>query len=302
MSTQTLARPESPRVESNGKRASKRDGGFASKFTVNGLLILGSAYMVVPVLWLVFASTKNTADLYGTSAFSFGDFSLVDNIVNVAKQDGGVFFRWMANSVIYAGFGAVVGGLIAVMAGYAFDKFQFRWKDSLFGVVLVGVLIPNTATVLPMYMLASQVGLTNTMWAILIPVMCNPFGVYLARVYSAGYIPNETLEAARVDGAGPVRTFFSIGLPMIMPGFVTIGLFQFVGVWNNFMLPLVMLQNQQLMPVSVGISIWQGYAVPLPDFVPMVITGSMLSIVPLLAAFIMLQRFWKSGMTAGSVK
>ncbi|WP_104087711.1 carbohydrate ABC transporter permease [Arthrobacter sp. GMC3] len=302
MSTQTLTRPESPRIESNGKRASKRDGGFASKFTVNGLLILGSAYMVVPVLWLVFASTKNTADLYGTSAFSFGDFSLVDNIVNVAKQDGGVFFRWMANSVIYAGFGAVVGGLIAVMAGYAFDKFQFRWKDSLFGVVLVGVLIPNTATVLPMYMLASQVGLTNTMWAILIPVMCNPFGVYLARVYSAGYIPNETLEAARVDGAGPVRTFFSIGLPMIMPGFVTIGLFQFVGVWNNFMLPLVMLQNQQLMPVSVGISIWQGYAVPLPDFVPMVITGSMLSIVPLLAAFIMLQRFWKSGMTAGSVK
>lgn len=304
MSTQTLNRPERTRRQAapQQQKWSRREGGFASKFTVNGLLVLGCAYMVIPVLWLVFASTKDTADLYGTSAFSFGKFALFENIGNVAAQDGGVFFRWMANSIIYAGAGAVLGGLIAVMAGYAFDKFNFRWKESFFGIVLVGVLVPNTATVLPMYLLASQVGLTNTMWAVLIPVLCNPFGVYLARVYASGYIPMETLEAARVDGAGPIRSFFSIGLPMMMPGFVTIGLFQFVGVWNNFMLPLVMLQNQQLLPVSVGISIWQGHSVAFPDFAPLVITGSFLSIIPLLIAFIMLQRFWKSGLTAGSVK
>lgn len=304
MSTETILRPKESRrqQEPSPQKGSKRDGGFASKFTVNGLLVLGCAYMVIPVVWLLFASTKNTADLYGTSAFAFGDFALFDNIANVARQDGGVFFRWMANSIIYAGFGAVFGGLIAVMAGYAFDKFNFRWKESFFGVVLIGVLVPNTATVLPMYLLASEVGLTNTMWAVLIPVLCNPFGVYLARVYSAGYIPAETLEAARVDGAGPIRSFFSIGLPMMVPGFVTIGLFQFVGVWNNFMLPLVMLQNQQLLPVSVGISIWQGHTVQLPDYAPLVITGSFLSIIPLLIAFTMLQRFWKSGLTAGSVK
>lgn len=304
MSTQILNRPEKTRSRPTPtkQKGSKREGGFASKFAVNGLLALGCAYMVVPVLWLFFASTKDTADLYGTDAFSFGKFSLFTNIRDVAEQDGGVFFRWMLNSVTYAGFGAVVGGLIAVMAGYAFDKFNFRWKESFFGVVLVGVLVPNTATVLPMYLLASQVGLTNTMWAVLIPVLCNPFGVYLARVYSAGYIPMETLEAARVDGAGPIRSFFSIGLPMMMPGFVTIGLFQFVGVWNNFMLPLVMLQSQNLLPVSVGISLWQGHSVAMPDYAPLVITGSFLSIIPLLIAFIMLQRFWKSGLTAGSVK
>ncbi len=305
MSTQTLNRPEKTRnqdVVHAKQKGSKREGSFASKFTVNGLLILGCLYMVVPVLWLLFASTKNTADLYGTDAFSFGAFSLFENIENVLAQDGGVFTRWMINSVTYAGFGAVVGGLIAVMAGYAFDKFNFRWKESFFGVVLVGVLVPNTATVLPMYLLASQVGLTNTMWAVLIPVLCNPFGVYLARVYSNGYIPMETLEAARVDGAGPIRSFFAIGLPMMMPGFVTIALFQFVGVWNNFMLPLVMLQSQNLLPVSVGISLWQGHSVAMPDYAPLVITGSFLSIIPLLVAFIMLQRFWKSGLTAGSVK
>ncbi|WP_026547884.1 carbohydrate ABC transporter permease [Paenarthrobacter nicotinovorans] len=311
MSTPTLSRPGNTTASKQALRrhgsrsnggSSHRSGGFASKLTVNGLLIIGSAYMVVPVLWLVFASTKNAADLYGTSAYALGNFSLFENIANVANQDGGLFFRWLGNSVMYAGVGAVFGSLISVMAGYAFDKFQFRWKDSLFGFVLVGVLIPNTATVLPMYLLASLVGMTNTIWAILIPVLCNPFGVYLARVYSASYVPAETLEAARMDGAGPVRSFFSLGLPMMMPGYITIALFQFVGVWNNFMLPLVMLQDQQLLPVSVGISIWQGYSVPQPEFTPMVITGSLLSILPLLAAFIMLQRFWKSGLTAGSVK
>ena len=304
MSTPTLTRhPTSARQSiPRDRNRQPRTGGFASKLTVNGLLILGSAYMVVPVLWLVFASTKNAADLYGTSAYAFGNFALFENIAAVAQQDNGLFFKWLANSVLYAGVGAVLGGLISVMAGYAFDKFQFRGKDTLFGTVLVGVLIPNTATVLPMYLLASVLGITNTVWAILIPVLCNPFGVYLARVYSESYVPGETLEAARVDGAGPIRSFFSLGLPMMMPGYITIALFQFVGVWNNFMLPLVMLQDQQLLPVSVGLSIWQGYSVPQPEFTPLVITGSLLSVLPLLVAFILLQRFWKSGLTAGSVK
>lgn len=302
MRATTFPRPRTALAPSPLKRRRAARVGFASTFTVNALLILGSAYMVLPVLWLFFASTKSTADLYGTAAYAFGHPAFFDNVVAVLSQDGGVFLRWMANSMFYAAFGAVFGGLISVMAGYAFDKFQFRGKDSFFGIVLVGVLIPNTATVLPMYLLASVFGITNTIWAVLIPVLCNPFGVYLARVYSAAYVPAETLEAARVDGAGAIRSFFSLGLPMMLPGYVTIALFQFVGVWNNFMLPLVMLQDQQLLPVSVGISIWQGYAVPQPEFTPLVITGSLLSIVPLLLAFIMLQRFWKSGLTAGGVK
>lgn len=230
MSTSTLSRPGvSAPAAPRKRRRSARSGGFASSFTVNALLVLGCAYMVLPVVWLLFASTKNTADLYGTAAYVFGQPAFFDNVAAVLNQDGGVFLRWMANSMFYAAFGAVFGGLISVMAGYAFDKFQFRGRNSFFGIVLVGVLIPNTATVLPMYLLASVFGITNTVWAILIPVLCNPFGVYLARVYSAAYVPAETLEAARVDGAGPVRSFFSLGLPMMMPGYVTIALFQFVG-------------------------------------------------------------------------
>ncbi|WP_427015930.1 carbohydrate ABC transporter permease [Pseudarthrobacter sp. P1] len=274
----------------------------ASSFSVNGLLIVGCAYMVLPLLWLVFASTKNLQDLYATSALSFGDFSLGENIRQVFAEGGGVFGLWMLNSVLYAGFGAVFGALVSVAAGYAFDKFSFPGKEKWYSFVLLGVLVPNTATVLPLYLLASNIGMTNTVWSVLIPALTNPFGVYLARVYSQAYVPGETLEAARVDGAGPIRSFVSLGLPMIMPGFVTIALFQFVGIWNNFMLPLVMLSNEKLFPVSLGIFSWSSQAYAFPHFYPMVITGSMLSILPLLAAFILLQRFWKSGLTAGSVK
>ncbi|MFK4835615.1 carbohydrate ABC transporter permease [Microbacterium sp. ZW T2_14] len=268
---------------------------------VNGLLLVGCAYMILPLLWLVFAATKDATGLYSGDVFVFGSAFLA-NMEQLFTQDGGIFVRWLLNSILYAGIGAVVGGFIALMAGYAFDKFEFRGKSTWYGAVLVGVLIPNTATVIPLYLLAASIGLTNTIWAVVIPTLCNPFSVYLARVFSAGYIPDETLEAARVDGAGTVRTFLRIGLPMLTPGFVTIALFQFVGIWNNFMLPLIMLQNRDLFPSSVGIALWQSQVQQNPEFSTLVIAGSFISILPLVIAFVMLQRFWRSGLSAGSVK
>lgn len=223
-------------------------------------------------------------------------------MTELIAEGRGIFLRWLANSFLYAVVGAVAGGFISIMAGYAFDKFDFRGKRALYGAVLIGVLIPNTATVIPLYLLAASAGITNTIWGVIIPALCNPFSVYLARIFSAGYLPGEVLEAARVDGAGPIRSFLSVALPMIMPGFITIALFQFVSVWNNFMLPLIMLQNRELFPSSVGIFLWQSQVQQNPDFATLVIAGSLLSVVPLLIAFIGLQRFWRAGLSAGSVK
>ncbi|MCI1018635.1 carbohydrate ABC transporter permease [Microbacterium sp. C5A9] len=285
-------------IRSHRPRATSRT---AAKVGVNGLLVLGSAYMVLPLLWLVFAATKDAGDLYSGNAFAFGT-DLVANLQRLLAQDDGIFLRWLANSILYAGIGAVVGGFVSLMAGYAFDKFEFRGKRGLYASVLVGVLIPNTATVIPLYLLAASIGLTNTIWAVLIPTLCNPFSVYLARVFSSGYLPAETLEAARVDGAGPIRSFLQVGLPMLVPGFVTIALFQFVGIWNNFMLPLIMLQDRDLFPSSVGIALWQSQVQQNPEFSTLVIAGSFVSVIPLIVAFVMLQRFWRSGLSAGSVK
>lgn len=286
--------PTDTRPRHSGRRT-------AAKVGVNGLLVLGSAYMVLPLLWLVFAATKDAGELYSGNAFAFGS-DLVVNLQRLLAQDDGIFVRWLGNSILYAGIGAVVGGFVSLMAGYAFDKFEFRGKRGLYASVLVGVLIPNTATVIPLYLLAASIGLTNTIWAVLIPTLCNPFSVYLARVFSSGYLPAETLEAARVDGAGPIRSFLQVGMPMLVPGFVTIALFQFVAIWNNFMLPLIMLQNRDLFPSSVGIALWQSQVQQNPEFSTLVIAGSFVSVLPLIIAFVMLQRFWRSGLSAGSVK
>lgn len=304
--TAVLDRPAAPAASTPplGPRAPRRRNRrhrLLGAIGVNGLFVVGSAYMVLPLLWLVFAATKDARTLYSGDLFSFGD-AFVQNMQTLLAQDDGIFLRWLGNSILYAGVGAVVGGFVSLMAGYAFDKFEFRSKKALYAAVLVGVLVPNTATVIPLYLLAAAAGMTNTYWAVLIPTLCNPFSVYLARVFSAGYVPNETLEAARVDGAGTVRSFLGVALPMLVPGFVTIALFQFVGIWNNFMLPLIMLQNRDLFPSSVGVALWQSQVQQNPEFSTLVIAGSFISVLPLVLAFVMLQRFWRSGLSAGSVK
>ncbi|MFD5729166.1 carbohydrate ABC transporter permease [Streptomyces sp. NBC_00523] len=279
-----------------------RKNPWLSKAAVNGALLLAVLYMLFPLVWLVTAATKDTGSLLAGDTFSFKGFDLSKNLSDIATYGDGVYFRWYGNSLLYAGVGAAVCSLICVAAGYAFDKYEFRGKEKLFGLVLLGVLVPTTALALPMYLLASKLGLVNTYWSVLIPVLVNPFGVYLARVFSAGYIPGEALEAARIDGAGELRTFFSIGLPMMMPGFVTVFLFQFTAIWNNFFLPLVMLSDRKLFPLSLGLYSWNTNTHSEPGFYPLVVTGSLLAVIPLIVAFVSLQRHWKAGLTAGSVK
>ncbi|MER5359459.1 carbohydrate ABC transporter permease [Streptomyces sp. NPDC002785] len=277
-------------------------GRWMSKTAVNGFLLLAVVYMLFPLVWLVTAATKDTGDLLAGNAFSFEGFNLGENLSDLASYGDGIYFRWYLNSLFYAGGGAIVCSLICVAAGYAFDKYEFRGKEKLFGLVLMGVLVPTTALALPMYLLASKTGLVNTYWSVLIPVLVNPFGVYLARVFSTGYIPNEALEAARIDGAGELRVFWSIGLRMVMPGFVTVFLFQFTAIWNNFFLPLVMLSDRKLFPLSLGLYSWNTNTHGEPSFYPLVVTGSLLAVIPLIVAFVSLQRHWKAGLTAGSVK
>ncbi|AJE81352.1 ABC transporter, permease [Streptomyces albus] len=273
-----------------------------SKTAVNGALVLATVYTLFPLLWLLTAAAKNTGDLLGGRTLTPARWNLGDNLGRLAETGDGVYFRWYLNSLLYAGFGALLCALVCVAAGYAFHVYDFPGKEKLFGLVLLGVLVPTTALALPMYLLASELDVVNTYWAVLVPSLVNPFGVYLARVFCAGYVPGEVLEAARMDGASELRTFWSIGLRMVMPGFVTVFLFQFTAIWNNFFLPLVMLSDTKLFPVSLGLYSWNTQTRSFPEYYPLVVTGSLLAVVPLVVAFLALQRFWKAGLTAGSVK
>ncbi|MFD4551301.1 carbohydrate ABC transporter permease [Streptomyces sp. NPDC058466] len=273
-----------------------------SKGVVNGLLIVAAFYTLMPVTWLLFAATKNDRDLFGTSGFSLGDFNLFANLQRVFTFNDGIYLRWFGNSVLYSVVGSAASTFLCVATGYAFDKYDFKGKEKLFGTVLGGVLVPTTVIQLPMYLLATKVGIVNTYWALLLPALVNPFGVYLARVFSEGYVPNEVLEAARVDGAGELRTFARIALPMLAPGFMTIFLFSFTASWNNFFGALVMLNDEKLYPVNLGLFMWNSVTQQQPEYYSLVITGSLVAVVPLIVAFVCLQRFWRSGLTAGAVK
>ncbi len=136
----------------------------------------------------------------------------------------------------------------------------------------------------------------------ILPSIVNPFGVFLARVFATASVPDEILESARLDGAGEFRIFFQVSLRLLGPGLVTIFLFQFIGIWNNFFLPMVMLQSQKLYPITMGLFNWNAAVAQQPALQQSVIVGSFVSIVPLMALFLLLQRFWRTGLTAGAVK
>ncbi|MCY0926706.1 carbohydrate ABC transporter permease [Streptomyces sp. H27-H1] len=280
----------------------RRSGTAASKVAVNAVLLVAVLYTLMPLTWLLIAATKNHADLFGTPGFGFGEFHLFDNLRAVFTYDDGIFVRWLLNSLLYSVLGSLASSLISVAAGYCFDKYEFRGKGPLFGLILAGTLVPGVVITLPQYLLASEAGLVNTYWAILLPALVNPFGVYLARVFSEGYVPGEVLEAARIDGASEMRVFRSVALPMLMPGFMTLFLFSFTASWNNFFGPLVMLNDHHLYPAVLGIYNWNQLVVQNPELYSLAITGSLVAVVPLALAFIGLQRFWRSGLSAGAVK
>ncbi|MGW0761831.1 carbohydrate ABC transporter permease [Streptomyces sp. NPDC002814] len=275
---------------------------LTSRAVANVVVLVAALYTLLPGLWLLLASTKNSDALFSSDILSLGDFSLGRNLTDLFSMEGGVYGRWYLNSLLYAVVGALVGSLISVAAGYAFDKYDFPHKEKLFGLVLTGVMVPPTVLALPLYLVASNIGLVNTFWAVFIPVLFNPFGVYLARLLSGGYVPTEVLEASRVDGAGELQTYFRVSLRMLGPGFVTVFLFQLTAIWNNFFLPMVMLSDQNLYPLSLGLYTWNSSATVSPEYYPLVVIGSLLAVVPLIVAFVTLQRYWKSGLTAGSVK
>ncbi|MCW3844661.1 carbohydrate ABC transporter permease [Micromonospora yasonensis] len=266
------------------------------------LLLAVAGYFLLPVWWLVVSATKSTGDLFGTNGFWFGsNLHVADNLTKLFQHSDGAFTRWILNSMLYSGGGALAATLIATMAGYALAKYPFRGREGVFAVIIGAVLIPPPLLALPLYLLASSTGVVNTYWSVLIPSVVTPFGVYLARVYAAASVPDELIDAARVDGAGEIRIFFTVALRLMSPALVTICLFQFVGIWNNFFLPLMMLADDKLWPLTLGLYFWNSQLRDQPWY-DIVITGSLISVVPLVVAFLALQRYWRSGLSAGSVK
>jgi multiple sugar transport system permease protein len=272
---------------------------------LTGLMLLYLVYTLVPLVWLLLSSTKTQADLFSSPGLWFGDhFALFSNIKETLTYRDGIFLRWLGNTLLYVVVGAGGATLLATAAGYGLAKYRFPGRRAVFAVLLGAVAVPGTALAVPTFLMFSNLGLTNTVWAIIIPSLISPFGLYLMWVFATDAIPQELLEAARIDGAGEVRIFFTVSLRLLAPGVVTVLLFAVVSTWNNYFLPLIMLSKPSLYPLTVGLTQWSGQAtgVDAQPIYNLVITGSLLTIVPLVIVFVLLQRFWQSGLTAGGVK
>jgi multiple sugar transport system permease protein len=268
-------------------------------------ILICVGYFLLPLFWLVIASTKSNADLFSSFGLWFANFNLFENIKNVLTFQDGVFIYWMINSAIYAVVSAVGASFLSTAAGYGFAKYDFPGKAVLFAITLGAIMVPIAALTVPTYLLFARAGLTDTYFAIILPSLATPFGVFLMRVYSADAVDNALIEAARVDGVGELRIFFTVALRLLLPGSITVLLFSLVATWNNYFLPLIMLNTAEKFPLTVGLALWQSTAAGGSGsraLFSTVITGSLLSIIPLVVAFLFLQRYWQSGLATGGVK
>ncbi|MFJ9038090.1 carbohydrate ABC transporter permease [Streptomyces sp. NPDC102406] len=265
------------------------------------VLLLGALYCLLPVAWVVIASTKSGSELFSTFTFLPGS-GFTDNIKDLSAYRDGVYWTWMANSALYSGLGALLSTAVSALSGYALAVYRFRGRESIFNVLMAGVLMPPVILAVPQYLLLAEADLTDSYASVLLPLILSPYGIYLARIYAAAAVPPDVVEAGRMDGAGEWRIFTRIALPMMVPGLVTVFLFQFVAVWNNFLLPYIMLSDDEKFPITLGLFTLLEQGANTPALYTLVITGALLAIVPLVALFLVIQRFWSLDLLSGAVK
>jgi multiple sugar transport system permease protein len=274
------------------------------------LLTLVSAafavFILAPLVWLLISSTKTQAEIYDSSGFWFaGPFRLFQNLSALGRDvsGAGVYLRWLENTLLYAGLGAIGSTALSALAGYGFARFKFRGANAIFSLVMATLLVPISALALPLFLVYAKVGLVNSIWGMILPSMVSPVGIFLMRTFIESSVPADLINAARIDGAGEFRIFWRIALPLTVPGLVTVLLLTVVAVWNNYFLPLVIFSRSSLYPLTVGLSSLSQAAETgsQAQAVPVLIAGGLVTVLPLILLFLLLERYFRGGALQGSV-
>jgi len=271
-------------------------------------------FFVTPLAWLLLAPTKNDNQLgrlHGESAFSFGSFDqLAHNWNQLAQFQDGIIWTWLGNSVFYSGVALVITILITIPAGYALAMTRFRLRRVLLVTTLMVMLIPNTALALPIFLELSAIHVFGSPLGVILPFSFFPFGVYLAYIYFSTTMSHDLLDAARIDGAGELKVFTRIAMPLATPVIALVGFFSFVGNWNNYFLPFIMEPGADQLPVQVGLAVLLSStpafnptnAAALTISLPELALATLISVAPVLIVFLFSQRFLVTGLTAGATK
>lgn len=288
----------------------------ASRIAGNGpriVYMLGFAvFFIVPLIWLVLAPTKSQEQIATMSPFAFGS---LENVAiawnNLMSFNRGVLLQWLANSIEYAAWTTAIAVVTSIAAGYGLAKFEFFGRKALLWCTLIAMIIPEIALVLPLFLEMNALQLVGSKWAVILPLGLFPFGVYLSYLHFHANFPATLMEAARIDGAGEARIFFSLALPLSRSLFGLVGFFAFIRAWSAFFLPFVMLADDRTFTLQIGLknllestgainpSLGQS---TLPIHAPEAALAGLITVAPILLVFLFAQRFLTSGQLAGAEK
>jgi multiple sugar transport system permease protein len=267
-----------------------------SQVVLYALLLLGAFIALVPMLWMLSASVMPTGEAstypphFLPSHITFAHYGELFTRLNLG--------RYLFNSALIAFVVTGVSLVINSMAGYAFAKLRFRGRDRVFRMLSLGLVLPVQVAMLPLFLLMKNLHLINTYWGVIIPGMASIFGIFLIRQYALS-IPDDMLDAARIDGASELRIYWSVVVPGILPILATLAIWTFLATWNDFMWPLIVLSDEAHYTLPVALANLSGEHVQDTE---LMMAGSVLTVIPVLAVFLFLQRYYIQGVMAGSVK
>ena len=263
---------------------------------VHVALVLGAVLTMAPLLWMVSASLMPAGESttlplrFLPSAPTLEHYRALFERMNLGRH------LW--SSTIVATSATVISLLLNSMAGYAFAKLRFGGRDTLFRILLSALVIPAQVSMLPLFLLLKEMGIVNTYLAAIVPGMASVFGIFLVRQYAMA-IPDTLLDAARIDGAGEFRIYWSLVLPFCRPVLATLAVFTFLGTWNDFLWPLIVLADDDLYTLPVALANLLGEHAQDTE---LMMAGAVLTVLPVLVLFVALQRQYVAGITAGALK
>lgn len=264
---------------------------------LNAALIFAGLLMIFPFLWSAILATKSNEEIYSTSLSLLPGLDLVKNYN--ALVDAIPFWTSMWNSVYVSILGTVVSLLFCSLAGYALAIFEFRGRNAIFAIMLGSMMIPPALGLIPYYLIMEYLGLLNSHIAIWLPFTAVPFGIFLIRQYVASSLPKELIEAARLDGASEFAIYWRVAVPLMKPILGTLAIVQFVFFWNNFVIPLIILNTEDMYVVTLALRSLQGlWNSPWGA----VMLGTTISVMPILIFYSLASKQMIAGLTAGAVK
>lgn len=260
------------------------------------LLVAAVCLTIFPLAWMVMASVMPAGEAsaypmsWVPSALSLEHYRALFSRLEIV--------RYIANSALIAGAVTLISLVVNSMAGYAFAKLSFPGRERVFRGLVATLVVPGQVTMLPLFMLLKYLGLINSFWGVIVPGMASVFGIFLFRQYALS-IPDSLLDAARIDGAGEWRIYRSIVLPLCKPILLTLAVFTFMGTWNDFMWPLVVLTDSRLHTLPVALANLSGEHVQDTE---LMMAGALLTVLPVIVLYALLQRYYIEGIMVGSIK